>query len=202
MRKTLLTLIAALAVAGAAAQNTIGGIQKRYADIKQTIAQMSEENGYPPEYYQLNVVQNLPGTGPHREDIRMYYEEEECNEGEVYPPHRITFATSSYNFAARRFYEEYLYDTDGKPAFIYTRTPDLVPDAESELRLYFSQGRLIWASLKCRPDERQHAEAAEFQEVSSGAKLPATYSESYDSLLARAEKLRELFRTVDGATYK
>ena len=202
MKKTLLILFAALAVAGADAQNTIGSIKQRYADIKQTIAQMSEEDGYPPEYYQLNVVQNLPGTGPHREDIRMYYNEEECDEGEVYPPRRITFATSSYNFAARRFYEEYLYDTDGEPAFIYIRTPDLIPDAESELRLYFSQGRLIWAILKCRPLEGQDVKATEFREVCSGAELPSAYSDSYADCLARAEKFRELFRAVDGATYK
>ena len=76
------------------AQNTVESIRKAYQNVKKEIVQMSENfplDGMPPEYYHLRVKQNLPATGGHEENIRMYYGElapEE--EGDPYPPHSTT----------------------------------------------------------------------------------------------------------------
>ena len=109
----------------AGAQNTIENIRKEYQAVHEMIAQMTPDKDgmwqMPPTYFDLNVVQNLPATGPHKENIRMYYGELESDEEEYnpYPPHYLRFTTAKYNFAAREFYEEYLYDNKGNVMFIY-----------------------------------------------------------------------------------
>ncbi|MBR4367843.1 MAG: hypothetical protein IKP52_00885, partial [Prevotella sp.] len=92
------------------AQNTIESIRKEYQAVHEMMDLMTpdEDGNYamPPEYFDLNVVQNLPATGPHHENIRMYYGELPPKyEGDPYPPHFLRFATAKYNFAAREFYE-------------------------------------------------------------------------------------------------
>ena len=82
MRKNVILTIL-LCVAGiltASGQHTIESIRKDYQGVQEWISQMSDNfptDGIPSEYYHLRVEQNLPGTGPHHEDIRMYYGEEE-----------------------------------------------------------------------------------------------------------------------------
>ena len=119
-------------ILSATAQNTTEKIRQEYASVHEWISHMMPneegETGMPPEYYELNVIQNLPGTGPHREVVRMFYGEEEAAEDVIYPPHYLRFATAMYNFAAREFYEEYLYDEKGRVMFIYAITPDADPN--------------------------------------------------------------------------
>ena len=104
-------------------KHTIESIRKEYQSVHEWIALMSDNfpsDGIPPEYFDLRVVQNLPATGPHHENIRMYYGElEPEEEGDPYPPHYLRFTTIKYNYAAREFYEEYLYDDKGQVMFIY-----------------------------------------------------------------------------------
>ena len=68
----------------AGAQNSVESIRKAYQDVHKMIDQMTPDaEGMwetPPEYFDLKVVQNLPGTGPHEEKIRMYYGELESEE--------------------------------------------------------------------------------------------------------------------------
>ena len=121
MMKHALTLLLCLVWSlSAVAQNTIDSIRKEYQGVKEWIALMSENfpsDGIPPEYYELRVAQNLAGSGPHHENIRMYYGELASDEeGDPYPPHFLRFATAEYNFAAREYHEEYLFD-DKKPPF-------------------------------------------------------------------------------------
>ena len=115
----------------ATAQKEVDAIRKRYGEMKQMISLMGEgpdwqdraidadsPGGWPPEYFQVKVVQNLPATGYHEENVKMFFEEVRTSEEEIYPPLRLAFASSKYNFAAREFYEEYLYDEQGKLIFI------------------------------------------------------------------------------------
>ena len=152
MKKELKIVIALmLCVAwtlSASAQTTVESIRKEYQAVQQDIAlMMPNEDGEtpsPPVYYDLNVSQNLPGTGPHHEHIRMYYNELDADEDEVYPPHYLRFTTAKYNFAAREFYEEYLYDAKGQVMFIYVLTPDVADDLSPyELRMWFDGKRLL-----------------------------------------------------------
>ena len=136
-------------------QNTVESIRKNYQGVQQWINQMSDNfpsDGIPSEYYDLRVEQNLPGTGPHHESIRMYYGElEPEEEGDPYPPHYLRFARIKYNYAAREFYEEYLYDDKGQVMFIYALTPDVEGGGDIwpyELRMWFDGKRLLRFNAK------------------------------------------------------
>lgn len=218
MKKTLLLLACVLfgfiIAEKASAQNTVTNIRERYADIKKRIELMSEEGGWPPEYYQVNVFQNLPATGPHKEDVRMYYDEVKTEEDEIYPPHRLSFATCRYNFAPRIFYEEYLYDEDGKPAFIYARNPDIEFGIDYDFRFYFNKEKLIKVVIKCRPGEDSDPRLLQknwdasaptdgegWREVYSGTRLPKEYESLKDAYLNSAKKILKLFDAVDSSTH-
>ena len=205
--KHLLPLLLALCLQTATAQNTLKSIRERYAAQKEYIATHTGDNQYDGaewgNYYSLKVRQWLPATGGHIEDIRMYYDEEEPDEDSdvVYPPHYLTFLTTRYNFAAREFYEEYLYDPDGEPAFIFNYDPmttfvDGEPDREYEVRIYLNKGKLLNAIIKHK-GEGDADFVVEFQ----GSTLPVRYSMMLPSVLQRAASLRELFVDIDRVTY-
>ena len=78
MKKAVLVLtMCAVWTLTAGAQTTIQTIRQAYQDVHEMIEQMTpnadREWATPPEYFDLQVVQNLPATGPHKENIRMYY---------------------------------------------------------------------------------------------------------------------------------
>lgn len=179
------------------AQHTIESIRKAYADVKESISMMSDDfpsEGIPAEYYHLRVAQNLRATGPHTEDIRMYFNEVEQNEDEdwnPYPYHWLRLATAKYNFAAREFYEEYLFDDKGQVMFIYAVTPEVGDDMiPYELRMWFDGKRLLRFTAK-------KAEVTEF----SGTTIPELYSSETDRLKERAQHLLKMFEGIDKNKY-
>jgi hypothetical protein len=195
MKKVTITLLLCVAwVLTVNAQNTVESIRKVYQDVHEWIAQMG--TGLPSEYFDLHVVQNLPATGPHLEDVKMYWGERD--DDEIYPSHFLRFATVKYNFAAREFYEEYLYDDDGKIAFIYARTPDADEDLSTlhDLRFYFSNGKLIRATVKSGP-----LDATELKDIYSGTTVPKQYDRIYQSLLASVKNYMNLFESIETTTH-
>ena len=204
MKTLITTILLVLSVQGAVAQQTIEDIRKAYASAKEYIGMMSDDfpgEGIPPEYYHLHVSQMLPATGLHREDIRLYYndvEEENKEEPRIYPLHYLRFASTKYNYAAREFYEEYLYDDDGKIAFIYARTPDAHEDLATlhDLRFYFSNGKLIRATVKSGP-----LDATELKDIYSGTTVPKQYDRIYQSLLLSAKNYMGLFESIENTTH-
>lgn len=179
------------------AQDAVESIRKEYAALKADIAEMMREEGRPSEYYQVLVRQNLPGTGPHFEDTRMYWGERD--DDEIYPTHYLHMVTTKYNFAAREFYEEYLYDEKGRIHFIYAQTPDADEDIATmhEFRFYFNAGKLVKVLVK----SRKVAEAGAFADEYSGATVPAKYDSHYQNYLAWVKRFSKLFDAVDGAAH-
>ncbi len=117
MRQIVLTLILALGclAATAQAQDAKAAIRQHYAAAKAYVEQQQQvEAGgdiYPvTQCFSVQVKQNLPGTGYHQEDVKLYYREEQETDEQIYPDLLLDFATKRYNFAARTYYEEYLYD--------------------------------------------------------------------------------------------
>ena len=197
MKRITIALFAFLAMAQTAgAQDAIENIRERYAGVKEMIARMEPEQGWPPEYYHLKVVQNLPGTGYHEENVRMYFGDEEVDE--IYPPHKLYFVSSKYNFAAREFYEEYLFDDDGRLIFIYALAPDAVDGKESELRFYLTDGNLIKTLVKNRPWGSDES----FKDAYSGKFCPQDYKPFYQACIQCAAKFKHLFKAIDNSTYK
>ena len=193
------------------AQNTIESIRKEYQGVHEWIAQMSDNfpiDGIPPEYYDLHVVQNLPATGLHQENIRMFYGElEPEEEGDPYPPHYLRFVTAKYNFAVREFYEEYLYDDKGQVMFIYAITPDVGDDMiPYELRMWFDGERLLRFTAKKIEGELDYIDIASlrkatFKEEYSGKTIPEMYRLETDRCRQRALRVLTTFEGIDENTY-
>lgn len=224
MKKTILLLLCLMAYTTICfSQNTVETIRKRYADAKAYIESHkdTEENLYDgatwPIYYHLEARMWLPGTGGHIEDIYFYYDEKEVDEDEegepvIYAPHYLTFVTTKYNFAAREYYEEYLFDEDGQLAFAYLYDPmwsepepedvqavsadTMVPDKEHEFRFYFNKGKLLRAIIKNRDDNKKP-----FSEVYSGTNLKDIYIGVQETAVEKANNYLQLFNDIDVSTY-
>lgn len=208
MKKGILLLLCAVTLT-ATAQKEVDAIRKRYGEMKQMISLMGEgpdwqdraidadsPGGWPPEYFQVKVVQNLPATGYHEENVKMFFEEVRTSEEEIYPPLRLAFASSKYNFAAREFYEEYLYDEQGKLIFIYAMSPDIVDDKMCELRFYL-KGKLV---IKTIVKTRRHDEE-QFQEEYSGEMVPDEYTEWLDQYIISSQNIQKMFDAVNAGKH-
>ena len=201
-RKTAFTLWLCMAwTMTAGAQQTVESIRMEYQGVHEMIARMMPnedgETAWPPVYYDLQVLQNLPGTGLHKENIRMFYGElEPEEEGDPNPPHYLQFTTAKYNFAAREFYEEYLYDDRGQVMFIYARTPDVDSGfvVLYELRMWFDNGHLLRFTAK-----REEGKA--FKEIYSGTTIPEMYQSETDRCRQRAQRFLTMFKGIDDNTY-
>lgn len=200
---TLLVLVVNLHVC--MAQNTVESIRQRYVYAKEYARMFTGDNVNDGadfgQFYHLEARQWLPGTGGHIEHTYLYYEEKESDDDVIYKPHYLTFATKRFNYAAREYYQEFLYDADGKVAFIYAYDPmthfgDEEDDMQYEFRYYFSKGKLIKALIK-----RKSWDDKDYQQVYEGATLNAIYRSNFDELSAAAKALHQLFVDVEKEAY-
>lgn len=204
MKKFLVFLLAS-SLNMALAQNTVESIRQRYAAAKEYARTHTGDNLYDGadfgEYYHLEARQWLPGTGGHIEHTYLYYSEQEADDSVIYKPHYLYFATTRFNYAAREYYQEYLYDNDGNIAFIYAYEPMEQLDGDEdfvayEFRFYFSRGRLIKSLIK-----RKAHNDKEFVQVYSGNAVIPTYREYYSQLLQKSKKMHQLFVDVEKEAY-
>ena len=187
------------------AQNTVESIRKRYADAKEyarthTGSNLDDRADFG-QFYHMEARQWLPATGGHIENVYMYYDEDYVADSVIYKPHYLVFATKRFNFAAREYYQEFLYDADGKIAFIYAYDPMTElegdeNDKQYEFRFYFSKGRLIKALVK-----RKNYDEKEFLQAYSGTTIPAKYKSSYYDLLSASESILQLFKDIEKEAY-
>lgn len=202
MKKTLSLFVCFMAmVQFATAQTAIENIRKHYNEVKQLTTTMADPYKFPAEmdddhptvpcYYHLNIEENYPGTGMHHEDVFIYHDEMEAPDGEVFPPKRISFVTAKYNFAASNFYEEYLYDKNGRPEFIYAIMSSDNEFQDIEYRFYITAGKLIKAIVKTRSSAN-----ADFKEVHNAASVPAKYNSNYQQFLKKADQYKKLFQAA------
>ena len=195
MRRIFITLTICLAATSAMAQQTVQSIRERYNAIHEVIQQMTPdkdgETMLPKEYIDLDVYQNLPGTGGHNERIRLWYGYLEDGNDVIYPPRYLSFATSKYNYAAREFYEEYLFDEQGHLLFVYAKTPDVEHSDmyPFELRLWFNGKQLL----------RFNAKNHEGKEVYTGIEIPKDFQSEVNRVKDRGVQLLEMFKGLDKA---
>lgn len=200
MKRVLVTFLVGLTcLQMVSAQDAVNAIRKDYADAMEKVKTMAEweKEGEPPypQYYQVYAIQNLPGTGKHEEVTRMYFHEVENDYG-MLAGRTLHFATFKYNYAAREFYEEYLYDEKGKIEFIYARNADVDDFKGGEFRLYFKDGRLIKSMLSVYNETTK-----KYEQTHTGVTLPAQYGDEYKGYVHRAEKLLKLFDTIEEDMY-
>ena len=179
------------------AQDAKKAIREHYAAVKERLKMYDELNKtsdiYPvPQMYSVVVKQNLPATGYHEETIQMVYREETKSDEQIYADLYLDFATKKYNFAAREFYEEYLYDKQGRIQFIYALESDFGDVFQREYRFYFSQGKLIDVNVKSRANDEDP-----FKDVYSGKSVPEEYSSYYQRRMSSAKSIVSIFKTID-----
>lgn len=107
----------------------------------------------------------------------------------------LHFATAKYNFAAREFYEEFLYDEQGNIEFAYCRNADMDDFLGGELRLYFQGGKLIRALVSIHNPETE-----KYEQRHAGATVPEQYKSEYESCLYKIEKYKRLFNEINRDT--
>ena len=187
------------------AQNTVESIRQRYTEAKTYASTHTGENVFDGAdfglYYHLEARQWLHGTGGHVEHTYLYYGEQECDDDVIYAPHYLRFATTRFNYAAREYYREFLYDEDGKVAFIYgydpmTKLEGDEDDQQYEFRFYFSNGHLIRAVIK-----RKSYDEEEFRQVYAGATLKSAYQSDFDNLVSASSALHQLFIDIEKEAY-
>lgn len=207
MKRWFLVLLVCVALmAQANAQNTVASIRQEYQGVQQNIRLMMQEDGLPPEYYHLHVVQNLPGTGLHDENIHMFYGELPSEEeGDPYPPHFLHFVTAKYNFAVREYYEEFLYDDKGQVKFIYIREPNIDVPNFQEFRLWYDGPRLLQFMVKATDDpdvfNTEVIPASAFKQVYLGKTIPTEYDDVCKGYLGRSKQYLEMFKGIDDNTH-
>lgn len=177
------------------AQTTVESIRKEYTSIKNDLVEMMKEDGIPAEYCQLHVAQNLPGTGPHFEDVLFYWGDND--DDEIYPTHYVRYASTKYNFAAREFYEEYMYDQQGNILFIYAHTPDFDFDNGLiyDFRFYFNKGKVMNVIIKSSADGGET-----FKDVYTGNTVPKQYTEEFNRCVSASKKYKQLYDSIDNCT--
>lgn len=188
------------------AQNTEESIRQRYNDMKKYVASHTNDNKDDGadfgEFYHLQARQWLPATGGHIEDTYLFFGEVESEEDVIYVPHYVKFVTKKFNYAAREYYQEFLYDPDGNVAFIYAYDPmtkfgNDADDMQYEFRFYLNKGKLIKAIIKCK----RYDESA-FKQVWTGTSLKSLYQSSYDEYLGVANSMKELFVNIEKEAYR
>ena len=204
-RKIFLSLLfAAGSVLSASAQDAVSLIRKHYAEAQQKVAEYTkneQEGEMPfPQYYELKISQNLPGSGPHVERVKLYFYEhdlaDEYEPGGALLSRSVHFVTTKYNYAAREFYEEYLYDEQGNIEFAYLRNADMNEFTGGELRLYFKQAKLIKVLVNLRDPQTE-----KYNQTYSGATLPSQYQSTYDLCMLHVDRFKSLFAEIDRSTF-
>ena len=204
MRRTIimnLLLVGCLQVV--LAQNTIESIRKVYQAGGKKAYCMSSYLAL--RYIEDDSADFYPGL--HHENIRMYFGEVEQDEEEYdpYPKHFLSFLTTKYNFAAREFYEEYLYDLNGKVMFIYAQTPDIEMGSMHELRLYFDGEKLLRLNVKECKDltsfDDTAVKKAGFKDVYTGTAIPEAYQEPCRMYRQKAKQYLGMFKSIDNTVY-
>ena len=186
MKKAIATLAAAIACIAGTAQS-IESIREDYAAAKEHIRLMDDPEYPPTNRYQVVLEKMLCGSGQHKETVTMYfYEVDICGKRSIY------FATVSYNFAVRDYYEEYLYDKDGNVKFIYAKDINSDDWSEVEYRFYLDKKGVIKTTVK-RKKQGEENFTLEYDGKMGG------YSKAFATYKGKASAYRNLFKAIDNS---
>ena len=191
MRKAILTIASALTCLASQAQS-VETIRKDYADAQQHVSLMNDPEYPPTNRYQVVREKMLCGSGQHKETVSLYFYEDENNDGNVCEKRSIRLATSTYNFAAREYYEEYLYDKAGNVEFIYAKDIDSEDWSEVEYRFYFDKKGVIKTTVQRKKNGDDN-----FTQEYSGSKVPDKYSKAFATYKHNAAAFKEQFKAID-----
>ena len=191
MKKAIATLAAAIVCIAGTAQS-IESIREDYAAAKEHIRLMDDPEYPPTNRYQVVLEKMLCGSGQHKETVTMYFYEDEENEGNICGKRSVYFATVSYNFAGRDYYEEYLYDKDGNVKFIYAKDINSDDWSEVEYRFYLDKKGVIKTTVK-RKKQGEENFTLEYDGKTG------RYSKAFATYKGKASAYRNLFKAIDNS---
>ena len=143
MKRFALTIIIALLAlvnyAQLVSDAELTAIRAAYSEAKQLVELNSQAQEQDVPRSDMEVVSHyvIPGCGPTEEVIRYYFTvDEDPEEGIcIYKPYLIT---RSYNVAARKFYQEFLFDQEASLLFFY-QSNDAMDGTTDETRYYYGK---------------------------------------------------------------
>ena len=132
----------------------VAEISKMYAAAHDAMAQ-NGQSGEIRSDTEITARYVVPGTEATRETVHYYYELQNDGEAGVafYQPY---FVTRCYNVAARKFYQEFLFDTERRELVFAYESGENFEGGTDEVRCYWGDnGRgeteLVYKSEKGRP---------------------------------------------------
>lgn len=133
------------------AKQQVEKIRKQYGEAKQMAAH-SEKTGQ--DYYndlEVKIRRMVAGTGMRYETIRYFFGNDFDEESELYIAD-VYFITRQYNVAARKYYEEYLFDPQsGQLIFAFLQESDTPAGQKNETRYYWGAEGLVHQIVKGTP---------------------------------------------------
>ena len=145
------TLLLAVSVnAAGQVKDAVKDIRAKYNEAKEIIAR-SRDKEAPLEMKNemtLNLYRNLPGSGPQKETVEGFFFLDYTEDNEYVSS--LYLVRSSYNFAARKYYEEYLYDFETGELLFCLKDHDTYfagEDFHCQQRFYFSDGEICSYAL-------------------------------------------------------
>lgn len=140
----LLGFVSAQAQTTPAAKARVAEIRRMYADAKARMAQSQREakDGLPANKLVANADYMVPGSGPSKEVISYHFSLKEDEEGGP-SYHQLYFLTRKYNVAARTYYQEFLYDGQGRLVFFFEQGEQV-----NETRYYWNGSELVHRAVK------------------------------------------------------
>ncbi len=141
---TFIVLLMALTAVQAHAQDVtkaeMASIRAAYSAAKERIELNShaQEQNVPRNDMEIVSHYVIPGCGPTEEVIHYYFT---LDEDPVLgtPMYNIYFITRSYNVAARKFYQEFLFSEDGSDLLFFFQSNDALDGGTDETRYYYSK---------------------------------------------------------------
>ena len=167
----------------------IASIRKAYAEIRQNIANQKQEP-HLNNCANLTLQHNVPGIGPQTIHYTLYFTPYIFNEEGDILPHQLQFVERSYNIAAQKYYEEFLFDAAGRPIFTYGREPRVNSEEGIyiDTRCYFDDYKL----LEMLATEVEGKESREIYRSSAEGQTPYV-----QKMLKQAHLLWVLFADID-----
>lgn len=141
---TFIVLLTALTSMPSRAQEVtkaeMASIRAAYSAAKEQIDLNShaQEQNVPRSDMEIVSHYVIPGSGPTEEVIHYYFTlEEDPVLGTPY--YKLYFITTSYNVAARKFYQEFLFSEDGSGLLFFFQSNDALDGGTHETRYYYSK---------------------------------------------------------------
>ena len=137
---TIVMFLAAMQMlAQGVTQEEIAGIRAAYWAAKEQIELNNQAQDQNVPRSDMEVVSHyvIPGCGPTEEVIHYFFTLEENPETESYV-NKLFLITRSYNVAARKFYEEFLFDKEETTLLFFFQSNDAIDGTTDETRYYYT----------------------------------------------------------------